>query len=126
MANHKILFVLDNKADVDRALMSEPWCFDKHLVIIQRYDNVLSINELQFNKTTFWVQVHGIPIRYMNIKVVEKICGVLGRIFSSNNPAESKGENFIRIRVALDVSGPLCRGHLVSLGKDKDVWISFK
>lgn len=126
MAIHKILFVLDNKADVDRTLMSEPWCFDKHLVIMQCYDNVLLINELQFDKTTFWVQAHGIPIRYTNIKAVEKICGVLGYIILSNNPAESERENFIRTRVALDVSGPLCRGHHVSLEKYKDVWIGFK
>ena len=26
----------------------------------------------------------------------------------------------------MDISGPLCRGRLVSLGKDKEVWVSFK
>ena len=58
VGNHKILLVFDNKTNVD-FLMSEPWSFDKHLVVMQCYDNALSIDKLPFNKTTFWVQEIG-------------------------------------------------------------------
>lgn len=33
-----VLFVFKNQGDVDRILLSEPWCFDKHLMVLQRYD----------------------------------------------------------------------------------------
>ena len=31
----KVLFVFDNKVEVDRVLQSEPWTFDKHLVVME-------------------------------------------------------------------------------------------
>ena len=52
VGNHKILFVFDNKTNVD-FLISEPWSFNKHLMVMQRYDNALSVDKLSFNKTNF-------------------------------------------------------------------------
>lgn len=126
VGNHKILFVFDNKTNVDKVLMSKPWSFDKHLVVMQRYDNALSVDELPFNKKTFWVQVHGMPTQYMSVKAAEKIYGVLGQIIPPKDLAKYEGENFIRIRVSVDIFGPLCHGRLVSLVKDKEAWVSFK
>jgi len=72
------LFVFYNKFDVDKILHSEPWSFDKYLVVMQRYENNTSLDSLNIDRTTFWVQGHGLPFKYMNIKVVEKILMSLG------------------------------------------------
>lgn len=34
--DHKLFFTFDNKSDVDRILMSEPWSVDNHLVVMER------------------------------------------------------------------------------------------
>ena len=46
MGNHKGLFVFDNKEEVDKVIQSEPWSFEKHFMVIERYDKNLSTQEL--------------------------------------------------------------------------------
>ena len=53
VGDHIILFTFDNKDDVDRILKSEPWSFNKHLVIMQRFESDLSIEEIKFDRTIF-------------------------------------------------------------------------
>ena len=57
----------------------------------------------------------------MNVKAAEKICEVVGKIVHSTDPAETEGGNFMRIRVEMDVSLPLCRGRVVSMEKGKKI-----
>ena len=39
LEDHIVLFVFSNPVDVNQIIQSEPWCFDKHLVVIKKYDN---------------------------------------------------------------------------------------
>ena len=52
--DHKILFTFNNKEDVDIILEGEPWSFNKHLVVMSRYENESSLEDIQFEKTKLW------------------------------------------------------------------------
>lgn len=65
LGDHKVLFVFDNLLDADRIIQNQPWSFDKHFVVIQRYDSDTPTSNLIFKKANFWVQVRDIPLRYM-------------------------------------------------------------
>lgn len=67
--------------DVTRTVHSEPWCFNKHLVVLEKFDAEDSIQELKFQTATFWVQVHDIPIRFMTREVAESICDIIGEVY---------------------------------------------
>nr|XP_023920005.1 uncharacterized protein LOC112031548 [Quercus suber] len=126
LGNQMVLFVFDNKDEVDKVIQSELWSFDKHLMVLERYNKNNLVEELHFNRATFWVQVHGLPIKFMNARAAEKICEVLGTVLPSTNPQETEGGSFVRIKVSLDITIPLCRRRLVSIGGDKEVCFSFK
>jgi len=70
--------------------------------------------------------VHGLPYKFMNVKVVEKICKVVGQVIHSNDPAKTERDKFMRIRVEMDISLPLCRGRVVSMENGKKSWVTFK
>ena len=69
MGNHILLFIFENQEDITRVLNSEPWSFNKHLVVVQEYERNTPIKDVSFNKASFWVQVYDIPIRYMTKEV---------------------------------------------------------
>lgn len=88
-------------------MSSKPWRFDKHLVVMHCCENDGPLQDIKFDRTVFWVQVHGVPMKYMTI-------------------GGHDGGSFIRIQVSIDLILPLCSGRLVSLNKAKQVWVSFK
>ena len=61
--------MFDNLADVNKILKSQPWSFDKHLIVMQRYIGDAPMHELTLNKVPFWVQVHDIPTSFLTWKV---------------------------------------------------------
>ena len=95
--DHKILFTFEKKEDVERILDNEPWSFDKHLVVMNRYENVSSLQDIKFEKTKIWVQIHGISIKYMTIEATKKIGSVLGEVLVPTDPKIFYGGHFIRI-----------------------------
>ena len=71
LSNHLILFSFDNIGDVQKILKSEPWSFDKHLMVLTQYEKDTSLNLLDLTQVPFWVQVYDIPVRFRNREVAE-------------------------------------------------------
>lgn len=52
--------MFDNKPDAERVLQNEPWSFDKHLIVFQRYNKDTVLEDYNVNEASLWVQVHNI------------------------------------------------------------------
>ena len=126
MGNHVMLFIFEKQEDVHRVMVSEPWTFDKHLVVIQKYEKNTPLQEVSFNKTSLWVQIFDIPVRYMSKETAEDICSSMGEVGLSEFHPTEEGGRFVRVRVRIDVTKPLCRGRVVDLEEGGRVWVSFK
>ena len=126
IGDHLILFSFDSKEDVDRILAVEPWSFDKHIMVVERYDNVAVVDSSSLNTVAFLVQIHDIPLRFRNRGVAKQICEAMGNVIQTENPSECDGGSFIQVRVAVNISLPLCRGRLITLENDEAHWVSFR
>lgn len=65
---------------MEKVLMGEPWSFDRHLVVFQRYKTSTPIEELSFDKVSFWIQIHNLPYPLSSAKVVRSIGETLGKV----------------------------------------------
>ena len=106
--------------------MGEPWSFDRHLVVFQRYDLSTPIEDLNFSKVAFWVQIHNLPYSLLTTEVAVHLGESLGEVNVPNDPTEMKGGNLMRVRVTIDIAEPLCRGRRVDFDDDNEGWVSFQ
>ena len=53
LRNHVVLFTFEGKTEVENIIANEPWSFDKHLMVLQRYDGVSEVQNIDFNLTPF-------------------------------------------------------------------------
>lgn len=74
-------------------MLDKPWSFDKHPVILQRYDK--DMGDLKFDRVFFWVQVRDIPIRFMRTEVAKGTCDTIGEVSRSIGTESEEGGSFM-------------------------------
>ncbi|KAL0011036.1 hypothetical protein SO802_006144 [Lithocarpus litseifolius] len=124
--DHIRLFVFDNAKEVDKIMASEPLSFDKHLVDLHRLANAIPVQEVAFNTVSVWVQIHDISVSFLNKEVAEDLCEAVGVVDRSSKDDEMDGGSYIRVRVRVDILVPLCRGRVLSIEDEEELWVSFK
>ena len=108
VGDHVLLFIFELESDAERVLAQQPWSFDKHLVLFQRYDYKTPAKNLRFTKVNFWVQIHGLPMRLLDPEIAIELGESLVIVSEAENPKELVGNDFVCVKVEVDVSKPLC------------------
>lgn len=121
-----MLFTFGLEVDAEKVLLGEPWSYDWHLVILQRFDGGKPISELEFKFCTFWVQIHDLPFKFMNLEMALQIGETIGPVIKPQDLSEMKGGCFIRVRTTINVTQPLCRCRRIVFDEDSVGWITFQ
>ena len=124
--DHILIFEFDNAEEVEKILSSEPWSFDRHLVVLQKLANAIPVHDMALNTVSLWVQVHNMPISFLNRGVAEDLCDAVGKVDRSTSDVEVDRGSFFRVRVRVDISIPLCRGRVLSIEDEAEHWVTFK
>ena len=107
-------------------MASEPWSFERHLVVLHKLENAVPVHEMAFNIVFLWVQVHDISVSFLNKQVAKKLCEAVGVVDKNSKDEEVDGGSFIRVRVRVDITVPLWRGRVLSIKDEEKCLVSFK
>ena len=127
LGENKVMFLFQTTEDMERVLLLSPWSFDKYLLILRKLVHGEAVKDIKFNKSPFWIQIHGLPTMCQTKEVGESISATLGEVEKVD--VNRKGfclETFLCIRVPLDITLPLCRGRKVRLGEHGLKWVDLK
>lgn len=103
-SNHVLFFDFEEEEEAENIIASEPWTFDRNLVLLQCYNKKIPIQDLVFNRVSLWVQVYDILVGFFRRDVGEELCKVIGMVYKSTDFSKMEGGNFLRVRVNVDVS----------------------
>ena len=126
LGSNTVLIIFDDDAAPMRILTQGPWSFDKYLIGLYKPKDDESADDATFLHTSFWVQIHNLPLRRMtreNAEVIGKTLGIVEQVDVTAN-GECRGR-YIRVRVRIDINQPLCWGRFVNMGETEPLWISF-
>lgn len=64
----KNLFIVTFSTEVEKqcVLAGRPWLFNNNLIALKSLDGQRQLTKIVLTTKHFWIQLHGLPIRYMN------------------------------------------------------------
>ena len=127
MGENRVLFLFQDKEDLDRVLLQGPCSFDKYILLLHKLEVEESVTSLSFHMAAFWVQIHGLPTLSQTREAGIRIGSILGKVerVDVGDKGFSLG-NYLRIKVIMDISQPLCQGRMVRMGGSESRWVEFK
>ncbi|KAJ1392784.1 Ribonuclease H-like superfamily [Sesbania bispinosa] len=122
------LFHFNGKQAMKKVIREAPWNVMGLHLSIQPWAPEISLEELSFSLSPFWIQIHGLPIDMMTVSNAAKIGSRMGTVLRVKNPTIDGHllRSFIRIRILININHPLITGCWVPRKNLPKAWISFK
>jgi hypothetical protein len=106
------LFEFDEEDDKNRVMAGRPWSFSHHILVLKEFDGQCPPSQMTFMHSPVWVQIHGMPLLCMTKGIGSKIGASLGELEDVDVAGDGVGwGRCLRIRVSIDLSKLLERGH---------------
>nr|POE72535.1 hypothetical protein CFP56_33852 [Quercus suber] len=122
------IFSFVHEAELRREWDRRPSTVKGDPLILKRFNSDLSISEVDFSTTEFWIQVHGLPLNRVSTENLLKIGSLVGRALDTDavSPGQGIWRRSVKVRVEFDTSGPLTPGFPLERDGLLDLWIPFK
>ncbi|PKI34310.1 hypothetical protein CRG98_045308 [Punica granatum] len=118
-----------DKRDLLYVEKERAWSVQGAHMMIARWDNRLSLEEIVFDTVTFWIQIRGIPPEMLSTKNIAKLAEKAWKVIEidwKDTPSLSKWYVTPRALVRVPVATPLCPGNLINRKNGTPTWVYFK
>ena len=120
-------FKFNSKYQMEWVERNGPWNFDNNLLLLCRWRKGLSITNISFTHSPFWIQVWGLPFENMSEEVGRDLGNRLGNYIETDKQFWlSKQAKFMRVWVDLPITRLLRRGGNIVNPNGEKFWVSFK
>ncbi|XP_050255078.1 uncharacterized protein LOC126700960 [Quercus robur] len=93
---------------------SGPWNFENNLLLLCRWRKGLTVKNIVFTHSPFWVQLWGLPFELMSEEVGQDIGRSLGCLIEVDKRAcQLDQAKFMRIRVDVPIDKPLVEAEML-------------
>ena len=80
LGSNTAMILFDDEDDLDHILMRGPWFFDKYLLGLYKPGKNKAVKNASFDRESFWIQIHDLPIQHMRKANAEAIGRTLGHV----------------------------------------------
>ncbi|OMO90013.1 reverse transcriptase [Corchorus capsularis] len=99
-------FQFEDEVERDRVLVTQPWCFNRALLVLRDFGGLQSPEDISFDSCPYWMRIFDVPVLMMTDRVGKAIGESMGVVLEVD---ESCGR-YLRVRVEL----PLKEGTTIS------------
>ncbi|XP_072076776.1 uncharacterized protein At4g02000-like [Arachis hypogaea] len=127
VGRNKILISFKDEKKGNQMLKNGPWNIKGNLLNLQRWSQNASF--MMFSMTSWtWIQIHGIPVEYMNEKTAKTIGYMLGIVDKVKDPKQDGVlmRNFLRVTVTIEITRLPQTSFWLKRDQKENKWISFK
>lgn len=128
MGTNLFLFTFPTVKDTIEVATRSPWYVMNHLLSLQRWIPQASIYEIDFDWVPFWVQLHALPLEFMNDKNAATLAEQMGEVIEVENHLVNGAllRTFMRVKVNINITQPLITGCWVPRKDLPKSWILFR
>ncbi|GKD66174.1 reverse transcriptase [Tanacetum coccineum] len=96
--NNFFKIAFEDKSDIPKVLQESPWCVMGFYLALLPWDSNKTLQEMEFDKGEFWIQVHDLPLGLLTSEYAMTIAESLGTLVDLDCIGEDGSQSWISLR----------------------------
>jgi len=106
LENQKIQFLFQSEESMSSILRRGPWSFNDWMCVIQRWTALHTV--VEFKRIPFWIQIRGIPLRFLTLKMIISIGERMGLFLETDFGRDGVVlTDYVRVIILWNIEDPL-------------------